>query len=444
LTKYNLDELKNSKGVSLYNLAKSIIPGGTQLLSKRPEMFAPEIWPSYYSKSKGCRIWDLDNREFIDMSIMAVGACILGYADDEVDEAVIEAIKKGVSSSLNCPEEVQLANALIEIHPWFDMVRYARSGGEAMNIAVRIARAFTKREIVLFSGYHGWHDWYLAANLNNDDNLDGQLMPGLEPNGVPRGLSGSAIPFDANSINSIKEKIKGKEKKIAAIVIEPARGEDAPKDYLKALREIANEIGAVLLFDEITSGFRMCAGGIHRNYNVHPDMAVFAKSMANGYAMSAILGKEQVMQAAQKTFISSTNWTDRVGPTAALATLKKYQREEVHKHIIKAGNKVQNFWKDAAAINNLKIKVTGLPSLAAFSFDSPKSIELNTCFTIEMLKEGFLGFRQFKPSLAHTDSILRDYENAVKSVFKILASDIDCNSLNTPMHHSGFKRLTKE
>jgi glutamate-1-semialdehyde aminotransferase len=173
-------------------------------------------------------------------------------------------------------------------------------------------------------------------------------------------------------------------------------------------------------------------------------MAVFAKSMSNGYAMSTILGKEQVMQAAQKTFISSTNWTDRIGPTAALATLKKYQREEVHKHIIKAGNKVQNFWKDSAAINNLKIKVTGLPSLAAFSFDSPKSIELNTCFTIEMLKEGFLGFRQFKPSLAHTDSILCDYENAVKRVFKILASDIDCNSLNTPMHHSGFKRLTKE
>jgi len=196
LTKYNLDELKNSKGVSLYNLAKSIIPGGTQLLSKRPEMFAPEIWPSYYSKSKGCRIWDLDNREFIDMSIMAVGACILGYADEEVDEAVIEVIKKGVNSSLNCPEEVQLANALIEIHPWFDMVRYARSGGEAMNIAVRIARAFTKRDIVLFSGYHGWHDWYLAANLNDDDNVDGHLMPGLESNGVPRGLAGSAIPFE--------------------------------------------------------------------------------------------------------------------------------------------------------------------------------------------------------------------------------------------------------
>lgn len=444
MTKYNLNELKNSKGASLYNLAKSLIPGGTQLLSKRPEMFAPEVWPSYYSKSKGCSIWDLDDREFVDMSIMGVGACILGYADEEVDEAVIEAVKKGVSSTLNCPEEVYLANELIEMHPWFDMVRYSRSGGEAMNIAVRIARAFTKRDIVLFSGYHGWNDWYLAANLNSDSNLDGQLMPGLEPNGVPRGLSGSSIPFDANSIDSIKEKIKGKEKKIAAIIIEPARGEDAPKNYLKALREISDDIGSVLLFDEITSGFRMCAGGIHRNYNVYPDIAVFAKSMANGYSMSAILGKEHVMQAAQKTFISSTNWTDRIGPAAALATLKKYQRDEVDKHIIKAGNLVKNFWKNKAAINNLKIKVTGLPSLAAFSFESEKAIELNTRFTIEMLKEGFLGFRQFKPSLAHTDNILNNYENAVNRVFKILASDINCNLLSTPKHHSGFKRLTKE
>lgn len=191
----------NSKGLSVYNLAKGLIPGGTQLLSKRPEMFAPNVWPSYYSKAKGYEIWDLDNRKFIDMSIMAVGACILGYADEDVDQQVIRSIKSGVNSSLNCPEEVDLANILLDLHPWFGMIRYARSGGEAMSIAVRIARAYTDKEIVLFSGYHGWTDWYLAANLSNGKHLDGQLMPGLEPKGVPRGLSGSAIPFDANSID---------------------------------------------------------------------------------------------------------------------------------------------------------------------------------------------------------------------------------------------------
>ena len=160
----DLNVLASSKGPKLYNRAKRLIPGGTQLLSKRPEMFAPDIWPAYYSKAKGCRVWDLDGREFIDMSIMAVGACILGYADDDVDNAVIEAVRNGVNSSLNCTEEVVLAEALLDLHPWFDMVRYARSGGEAMSIAVRIARAKTKRDTVLFSGYHGWTDWYFFSS----------------------------------------------------------------------------------------------------------------------------------------------------------------------------------------------------------------------------------------------------------------------------------------
>lgn len=441
---YSLNDLKTSRGVALYKQAKSLIPGGTQLLSKRPEMFAPDVWPAYYSKAKGYRVWDLDGREFIDMSIMAVGACILGYADDEVDDAVVGALRNGVNSSLNCPEEVALAEALIELHPWFGMVRYARSGGEAMGMAVRIARAHTRRDTVLFSGYHGWNDWYLAANLSDGAGLDGQLMPGLEPNGVPRGLSGSAIPFDANSIESLREKVKGQENKIAAIVIEPARGEDAPVGYLKDLRELATEIGAVLLFDEITSGFRMCAGGIHRNYGVYPDMAVFAKSMANGYAMSAVLGTEKVMQAAQTTFISSTNWTDRIGPTAALATLKKYQRESVAQHIVVCGNKVKDIWRNAAQTNGVEIKVSGLPTLAAFGFVAENQADWNTRFTIEMLKEGFLGFRQFKASLAHDDEALSCYAQAVNRVFASLAADPQCTALDTPKHHSGFQRLTKE
>lgn len=441
---YTLDELKNSTGVNLYKRAKQLMPGGTQLLSKRPEMFAPEVWPAYYSRAKGYKVWDLDGRELIDMSIMAVGACILGYADDEIDDAVLGAVRGGVNSSLNCSEEVELAEALIELHPWFGMVRYARSGGEAMGLAVRIARAHTKRDTVLFSGYHGWNDWYLAANLSDAAGLDGQLMPGLEPNGVPRGLTGTAIPFDANSIESLREKVKGQEDKIAAIIIEPARGEDAPAGYLKALRDLATEIGAVLLFDEITSGFRMCAGGIHRIYGVNPDMAVFAKSMANGYAMAAILGTEKVMQAAQTTFISSTNWTDRIGPTAALATLRKYQRESVEARLIETGNRVKDIWRKAAETQGLEIKVTGLPTLAAFSVVTPHQAEWNTRFTIEMLRRGFLGFRQFKPSFAHDAHALDAYAAATGEVFAELASDVECKKLDTPKHHSGFQRLTKE
>jgi len=441
---YSLQELMQSSGVRLYQEAKGLIPGGTQLLSKRPEMFAPDVWPAYFRRAKGCRIWDLDGREFIDMSIMAVGACILGYADDEVDDAVCSAIRKGVNSSLNCPEEVELARVLMELHPWFGMARFCRSGGEAMALAVRIARAHSKRDLVLFSGYHGWTDWYLAANLSDEKGLDGQLMPGLEPNGVPRGLAGTALPFDANSIESLRDKVRGREKEIGAIVIEPARGEDAPAGYLRSLRELASEINAVLIFDEITSGFRVCAGGIHRKYNVQPDIAVFAKSMANGYAMAAILGTEKVMQAAQTTFISSTNWTDRVGPVAALATVKKYLRESVETHITHAGDLVKNVWRRNANSSGLDISVTGLPTLAAFSFKSAYAAKLNTQFTIEMMKEGFLAFRQFKPALAHSSAELQAYDHAVSRVLSTLALDPECKDLSTPTHHSGFQRLTKE
>lgn len=436
--------LQYGTGQQLYITAKKLIPGGTQLLSKRPEMFAPDIWPAYYSKAKGCKIWDLDGNEYTDMSIMGIGANILGYADNDVDNAVREAIEKGVSSSLNCPEEVELAELLIELHPWSEMVRYTRSGGEAVAVAVRIARAATKRDKVLFSGYHGWSDWYLAANLGENDGLDGQLMPGLEPNGVPRGLHNTAIPFYFNDMDGLKAKANGIEKEIAAIIVEPARSEDAQKDYLITLKEFANEIGAVLIFDEITSGFRMCAGGLHLKYGINPDMAIFAKSMANGYAMAAVIGREYIMSAAQSTFISSTNWTERIGPVAAIATIKKYIDENVAGHIIRIGDEVKTVWGKKADKHGLDINISGLPTLASFSFNDQHNQQKMTFFTIEMLKRGFLGYRQFKSSFAHTNEDIKKYTQAVDKVFQIIAEDNWANMLNTPVAHSGFTRLTSE
>lgn len=432
------------KGQELYRKAKKLIPGGTQLLSKRPEMFAPDIWPAYYSQAKGCRVWDLDDNEYIDMSIMGIGANILGYADDDVDQAVIEAIKKGNSSSLNCPEEVELAELLIALHPWAQMVRYARSGGEAMAIAVRIARAYTNRDTVLFSGYHGWQDWYLAANLGKTDALNGQLMPGLDPKGVPRGLAGTALPFYFQDIQNLSEIVKGKEKQIAAVVVEPARGEEVSFDALQQLKAFAGDIGAVLIFDEITTGFRMCAGGIHLKYGISPDMAVFAKSMANGYAMAAVIGIEKVMQAAQTTFISSTNWTERIGPTAAIATIRKYVSQNVADHIIRIGNAVKDIWKERANKHNLDVHVSGIPTLGHFAFMNDNNREMMTYFTIEMLHRGFMGFHQFKPSLAHTMSDAELYGDAVDDIFEKISRTESGKLLQTPAAHVGFTRLTKE
>ncbi|MBF0482624.1 MAG: aminotransferase class III-fold pyridoxal phosphate-dependent enzyme [Desulfovibrionaceae bacterium] len=406
-------------------------------------MMAPGVWPAYFSKAKGTRVWDLDGNAYTDMSILGVGAVILGYADDEVDDAVVAAVRNGVATSLNCPEEVALAELLTTMHPWADMVRYARSGGEAMAMAVRIARAATGRDTVLFSGYHGWMDWYLAANLDGDA-LDGQLLPGLAPNGVPKGLAGTAIPFFFNDIAALHEKIAGREREIAAIVVEPARGEEAPRQYLDSLVATAGRIGATLIFDEITSAFRMNAGGIHLRYGVAPDMAVFAKSMANGYAMAAVIGRREVMEAAQTTFISSTNWTERVGPAAALATIGKYVRENAAEHICAIGRAVQTLWRGAADRHGLSVRVSGLPSLCHLDFPGEYSRERATFFTIAMLARGFLGYRQFKPCLAHALDDVSAYGQAVDEVFAAMAATDPAALLSTPVAHAGFVRLTPE
>lgn len=428
---------------TIYRQAKRIIPGGTQLLSKRPEMFSPDNWPAYYKAAKGAEIWDVNDRKFLDMSIMAVGACILGYADSDVDDAVIAAIKNGVNSSLNCTEEVSLAERLIELHPWFGGVRYCRSGGEAMSIAVRIGRAYSNRDVVLFSGYHGWCDWYLAANLADDKALDGQLMPGLSPSGVPRGLAGSSAPFDITNIDSLVEAIESRSGEVGVVVLEPARGVAVSEECLKNIRSVCDEHNIVLIYDEITSGFRLCPGGMHRQHSVHPDIAVLAKSIANGYPMAVVMGTEKVMSAAQDTFISSTNWTDRTGPVAALATIEKYTKTSTEVWIAERGNQVKNLWLSEASECGIEIEVSGIASLPAFSFGGKLAPHLNALFVSLMLENNILGFRQFKPSLAHTSSCVEHYGEVLRDVFTQIRGLSTRKILQVEPAHTGFHRLTK-
>jgi len=434
------------KGQELYSRARAIIPGGTQLLSKRPEMFLPEHWPAYYRSAKGVEVIDLDDRTYLDMSLMGVGACVLGYADPEVDGSVKAAIDQGVQCTLNAPEEVELAETLCTLHPWADMVRYGRSGGEAMAIAVRIARAHAREDTVAFCGYHGWYDWYLAANLSEDDALDGHLMPGLTPGGVPRGLLGTSLPFHYNHLDQLEEIVSSTQGTLAAIVMEPQRDQPPKSGFLEGVRRIARETGAVLIFDEITTGFRMGAGGIHLNLGIEPDIAVFAKAMANGYAMSAVIGREEVMQAAQETFISSTNWTERIGPTAALATIDKYRREKVADHLIATGTTVSRGWQQAAEETGLRLEASGLPSLSHFTLGHDEELILTTLFTQLMLERGFLAFNQFKPSFAHKHSHVEQYLENVHEVFGILAKAVEQGNardlLRGPPARRGFYHLT--
>jgi glutamate-1-semialdehyde 2,1-aminomutase len=433
-------------GIDLYEKAKKIIPGGTQLLSKRPEIFLPDQWPAYYSNCKGVEVNDLDGNTFIDMSICGVGACILGYSDPDVDSAVKRAIDQGTMSTLNCPEEVELAELLCELHPWAEMVRYARAGGEAMSVAVRIARAATGRDRVAFCGYHGWHDWYLASNLADDSNLDGQLLPGLDPSGIPRALGSTAIPFHYNKPETLDEVVSEYEGKLAAIVMEPVRHSEPDEGFLKYVRETADRIGAVLIYDEITSGWRMNAGGIHLLHGVSPDIAVFAKGLSNGYPMAAIIGIRSVMEAAQRTFISSTYWTEKIGPVAALATIKKMMSENVPEHLNETGNQVRDIWAKTSEEYGLNIHIHGIPPLSILSFDyGEKSQILHTLFTQEMLNRGFLASKAFYATYAHETEHIEAYGQAVREVFKIIADAARYNNteqlLKGPVAHSGFKRL---
>ncbi len=430
-------------GQKLWRRAKQVIPGGNMLLSKRAEMFLPDQWPAYFSKANGCKVWDLDGHEYIDMSIMGVGTNILGYGHPEVDEAVRKTIDAGNMSTLNCPEEVYLAERLVELHPWADMVRLARSGGEANAVAIRIARAASGKDKVAFCGYHGWHDWYLAANLGDETHLAGHLLPGLEPKGVPDNLRDTIFPFAYNRFDELQTLVNAHD--IGVIKMEVSRNQGPENGFLEKVRKLATERGIVLIFDECTSGFRQTFGGLHKLYGVEPDMAMFGKALGNGYAITATIGRREVMQAAQATFISSTFWTERIGPTAGLKTLEVMERLKSWDAITKTGLSIRQGWQQLADKHGLKIDHWGLPALTGFTFRSPNALAYKTLVTQEMLTNGYLAGNSVYVCTEHTPEVVSGFFEALDPVFLLIKEceegrDI-MSLLKGPVCHGGFKRL---
>lgn len=430
-------------GQKLWKRAKQIIPGGNMLLSKRAEMFLPDQWPAYFSKTKGCKVWDLDGNEYTDMSIMGIGTNILGYSNQEVDDAVRKTIDAGNMSTFNCPEEVYLAEKLIEIHPWAHMVRLARSGGEANAIAIRIARAASGKDKVAICGYHGWHDWYLSANLGDDKNLAGHLLPGLAPNGVPQNLRGTVFPFNYNNYAELEALVNAQD--IGVIKMEVVRNMGPENNFLHKVRKLATERGIVLIFDECTSGFRETFGGLHKKYGVEPDMAMFGKALGNGYGITATIGKREVMEAAQTTFISSTFWTERIGPTAALKTLEVMERTKSWDMITQTGLNIRQGWQKLADKHGLKIDHWGLPALTGFTLQSPNALAYKTLITQEMLAKGYLAGNSVYVCTEHTPDVVAGFFAELDPIFALIK---ECEEgrdvmslLKGPVCHGGFKRL---
>jgi glutamate-1-semialdehyde 2,1-aminomutase len=439
-----------------YREAKTIFPGGTQLLSKRPELFAPEQWPAYYEEARGCEVIDTEGRKFIDMSTGGILACILGYADADVNAAVIRRVQSGSMSTLQSHDEVELAKKLLAIHPWAAMARFTRTGGESMAVAVRTARAFTGRDRVAICGYHGWHDWYLAANLPDpraaaaqadSGALAGHLLPGLEPNGVPRSLGGLTHTFTYNKLDELDRILAAHGPDLAAVVMEPTRGVDPQPGFLEGVRERCTKHGALLVFDEITIGWRLCLGGAHRKFGVEPDLAAFAKAISNGFALGAVIGTRPVMEAVQTTFISSAYWTEAVGPAAGLAAVGKMQRIDVPAHLARIGSLVMEGWRRLAEKHGLPIRVAGRPENATLVFDHPEAAALQTLVTARMLAKGFLAAGYFNAMLAHEPRHVDAYLAALDEVCKELRDAIGDEPaavrrrIGGPVKHSGFARL---
>lgn len=437
--------LAGAVGQQMWARARRVIAGGGHLLSKRPDMFAPGQWPAYFSRARGAEVWDLEGRRFADFSLMSVGTNTLGYGDPVVDAAVRHVTETGNMSTLMAPEEVLLAERLVDMHAWADKARFARSGGEANAVAIRLGRAASGRDGVAISGYHGWHDWYLAANLGGDDALDGHLLPGLDPAGVPRALAGTIHPFRHGDLAALERILALGD--VGVIKMEVARSGEPDRAFLAGARDLASRHGAVLIFDECTSGFRQTFGGLHLQTGVTPDLAVFGKALGNGYAITGVLGCDAVMEAAQTSFISSTFWTERLGPAAALATLDEMERRRSWDAIAQTGREVKAAWSAMAAAHGLEITIGGLAALATFSLGpASQAAPIKTFIVQEMLRRGHLAGPALYVCTEHPP-LVEAYLAALDEVFGLIAAcllrgDPVESLLEGPVASTGFARLT--
>ncbi|HJP33111.1 MAG TPA: aminotransferase class III-fold pyridoxal phosphate-dependent enzyme [Candidatus Latescibacteria bacterium] len=437
-----------TRSLEIYQRARQLIPGTTQLISRRPTRAALGFSPIYAESASGCRITDVDGNEFIDWS-SAVGPIILGYANPVVDEAVKAQIDKGSVYSIVHESSVELAELLVRLVPSAEMVRYAKGGGEACTVAVRIARGVTGRDKVLFSGYHGWHDWYLAANLG-EERLAGHLFNGIDPIGVPQGLEGTAMPFEYGDLDQLEDLLRANDSEVAAIIMEPMRTELPPEGYLEGVRALADRYGVVLIFDEVSCGWRISLGGVQQVAGVTPDLTVFAKAMSNGYPMAAVVGRRAVMEPVSRMFISSAYWDDNVGITAALATIRELERIDAPALFEGLGASFRERVDAAARQTGCPARCVGVAAHPRIQFDctASQASKVATLFVQENARNGVILSGGFFFNAAHEDAEALDRtEAAVRKSFAVIADGLqrDCldDLIECELVEESFRRLVQ-
>ncbi len=437
------------RSMELYRRALELIPGGTQLVSRRPNRVAYGVSPIYAARAQGARFWDVDGFEYVDW-ISGIGAILLGYADPVVDEAVRRQIADGTMYSVNHELEIELAEELCRDIPCAEMVRYAKSGGEACAMAVRIARGATGRDKVLFCGYHGWHDWYMAANLDADASLNSHLFPGIEPIGVPRSLAGTAIPFPQGDPAALGELLDRHRGEVAAVIMEPLRSEWPAEGYLASVAKLTREHGVALIFDEISAGLRFGPGGAQGRLGVTPDMAVFAKSISNGYPMAAVVGRREVMEPAARMFLSSTYWSDTIGLQAALTTMREARRRNVSQQLETYGAELKQGLNRVAEETGCPVRCTGIDLHPRLDFDIDDVTQRGQAATFyiqEMAKRGCHGYASFYLNAAQGEAEKQQTLVAARETFGLLRDALDSGSLADRLEcaaqQDAFRRLVR-
>jgi len=409
--KFNDDYPVIKKSNELYDRALNLIPSLTQTLAKGPTQHINGIAPKYLQRGKGSHVWDVDGNEYIDYS-MGIGPLSLGYAYEKVDNAIKEQLKDGITFSLMHPLEVEIAEMIHEIIPNAESVRYSKTGADVTSAAVRVARAFTKREKVLCCGYHGWHDWYVSVTARNI--------------GIPQAVQELTSTFNYNDIQSVKDSL---DKDTACVILEPFVFEAPKENFLLELKEVCEENGTLLIFDEMWTGFRISLGGAQGYFNVKADLACFSKAVANGMPIAILTGRKDVMDLFDKdVFFYTTFGGEALSLAAVKATINEIKEKNVPAYLQKQGNKLKVGYNKIAA--DLKINYTicsgyDCRTIISFNESAGNPLELKSLVQQELIKRGILWSGFHNMSFSHSNEDIEYTLNAYKEVLPILKKAVD-------------------
>ena len=410
---------KLKKSQQLFKKASAVIPLASQTFSKSYLQYIKGRAPLFITRGQGAKVWDVDGNEYVDF-INGLLCVVLGYCYPAVDQAIVKQLKNGISFSLPSPLEYELAQMLIKIIPCAEMVRFGKNGSDVTSGAIRLARAVTGRDEIAVCGYHGWHDWYIGSTARNL--------------GVPKSTRRLTHKFEYNNLESLKMIFKKRKGKLAAVIMEPMNYVEPKGNFLQQVKSLAHQNGALLIFDEIITGFRYHLGGAQKLFGVTPDLATFGKSMANGMPIAALVGKKKYMKKVEDIFYSFTFGGETLSIAAAIATIKEMKKKRVLQNIWQKGRYLQNKTNQLLKQNGLDqlIKVQGKPCWQVFIIKSTEKysdLEIKTFIQQNVLATGILWYGQHNISYVHTQGDLDKLLNVYKKVFPELKRLLEENKL---------------